>query len=122
MGKRLDIYHRNAALYEALKEMEGGEMTLAQARGLMQRAIPRVTKEKAMLQLIALERFGYIEGVNGAGGGANTLLTVRITEKGHEHFKRMIEKGREGGSGYERHEGGVQDIEAAVEVPGGRDV
>lgn len=95
MGKRLDIYHRNAALYEVLREMEGGEMTLAQARGLIQRAIPRVTKEKAMIQLIALERFGYIEGVNGADWGANNLLAVKITQKGHAHFKRMVEKAQE---------------------------
>lgn len=31
MGKSLDIYHQNAALYEAVKDMEGVALTMAQA-------------------------------------------------------------------------------------------
>lgn len=122
MGKSLDIYHQNAALYDALKEMEGVAVTMAQARTMLKKAYPKITKENTMIRLLGLEHLGYIEGFRGEDGKIVLPINVKITEKGHEHFKRMVEKGREGGSGYERYEGGVQDIEAAVEVPGGRDV
>jgi len=42
-----------------------------------------------------MERNGYIEGVRGEDGKVLMPMAVKITEKGHEYFKRMIEDTKE---------------------------
>ena len=77
-----------AALYEALKGIEAGDGTMKTARVLLKKADPKMTQSKAMIDLIAFEHFGYIEGVRDGNGKMMEPMAVKITEKGHEYFKR----------------------------------
>jgi hypothetical protein len=78
--------------YEALKGIEAGNGTVEEARALFRKGRPGFTWDKTMIQLILLERNGYIEGVRGADGHVMKPMKVKITQKGHEYFKRMIEE------------------------------
>lgn len=75
-------------MYEALKGIEAGDGTMKTARALMKKADPKMTQSKAMIDLIAFEHLGYIEGVRDGKGKVMEPMAVRITEKGHEYFKR----------------------------------
>lgn len=77
-----------ARMYEALKCIEIGDGTITEARALMKKADPKMTQSKAMIDLIAFEHLGYIEGVRHENGHILRPLAVKITEKGHEYFKR----------------------------------
>lgn len=92
----LEHYARAAktweADYEALKGIEAGNGTVEEARALFWKGRPGFTWDKTMIQLILLERNGYIEGVRGADGHVMKPMKVKITQKGHEHFKRMIKE------------------------------
>lgn len=77
------------ALYEALKEMEGREVTKAQARKALMGVNPKVTRDGALMQMAVFEHKGYIEGVRDADGHMKKRMAVKITENGHEYFKRM---------------------------------
>ena len=77
-----------AAMYEALKGIEAGDGTMMTARALMKKADPKMSQSKAMIDLIAFEHLGYIEGVRDGNGKMMEPMAVKITEKGHEYFKR----------------------------------
>lgn len=77
-----------AAMYEALKGIECGDGTMKTARALMKKADPKMTQSKAMIDLLAFEHLGYIEGVRDGKGKMMEPMAVKITEKGHEYFKR----------------------------------
>ena len=77
-----------AALYEALKGIETGDGTMKTARALLKKADPKMTQSKAMIDLIAFEHLGYIEGVRDGNGKMMEPMAVKITENGHEYFKR----------------------------------
>ena len=81
-----------AALYEALKGIETGDGTMKTARALLKKADPKMTQSKAMIDLIAFEHLGYIEGVRDGNGKVMEPMAVKITEKGHEYFKRRAAK------------------------------
>ena len=81
-----------AALYEALKGIETGDGTMKTARALMKKADPKMTQSKAMIDLIAFEHLGYIEGVRDGKGKMMEPMALKITEKGHEYFKRRAAK------------------------------
>ena len=80
-----------ARMYEALKGIEAGDGTMKTARALMKKADPKMTQSKAMIDLIAFEHLGYIEGVRDGKGKMMKPMAVRITEKGHEYFRRRID-------------------------------
>ena len=77
-----------ALMYEALKGIEAGDGTMKTARVLMKKADPKMTQINAMIKLVAFEHLGYIEGVRHENGHILRPLAVKITEKGHEYFKR----------------------------------
>ena len=77
-----------ARMYEALKGIEAGDGTMKTARVLMKKADPKMTQSKAMIDLIAFEHLGYIEGVRDGNGKVMEPMAVKITKKGHEYFKR----------------------------------
>lgn len=77
-----------AAMYEALKGIEAGDGTMKTAWALMKKADPKMTQINAMIKLVAFEHLGYIEGVRDGKGKMMEPMAVRITEKGHEYFKR----------------------------------
>lgn len=77
-----------ARMYEALKGIEAGDGTMKTARVLMKKADPKMTQINAMIKLVAFEHLGYIEGVRDGKGKMMEPMAVRITEKGHEYFKR----------------------------------
>lgn len=81
-----------AAMYEALKGIEVGDGTIKTARALMKKAEPKMAQSKAMIGLLAFEHLGYIEGVRDGNGKVMEPMAVRITEKGHEYFKRRAAK------------------------------
>ena len=81
-----------AAMYEALNGMEAGDGTIKTARALMKKAEPKMTQSKAMIDLLAFEHLGYIEGVRDWNGKVMVPMAVRITENGHEYFKRRAAK------------------------------
>ena len=84
-----------AALYQAVKCIEIGDGTITEARAMMKMAYPNITRDETVIQLIVMERNGYIEGVRKADGMVMMPMAVKITEKGHEYFKRMIEETKE---------------------------
>ncbi len=77
-----------AAMYEALKGIEAGDGTMKTARVLMKNVKPRMTHDEMIIDLIAFEYLGYIEGFRDGNGKVMEPMEVRITEKGHEYFKR----------------------------------
>ena len=77
-----------AAMYQALKCIEIGDGTITEARAMMKMANPKITQEETIIQLLAFEHLGYIEGVRHENGHILRPLAVKITEKGHEYFKR----------------------------------
>jgi hypothetical protein len=77
-----------ALMYEALKGIEAGDGTMKTARVLMKKADPKMTQSKAMIDLLAFEHLGYIEGVRDGKGKMMEPMAVKITKKGHEYFKR----------------------------------
>ena len=81
-----------ASIYEALKGIEAGDGTMKTARALMKKADPKMTQSKAMIDLLAFEHLGYIEGVRDGKGKMMQPMAVKITEKGHEYFKRRAAK------------------------------
>ena len=81
-----------AALYEAVKGIESSDGKISTARAMLKRAYPTITRDQTVIQLMVMERNGYIEGVRGADGMVMVPMAVKITEKGHEYFKRMIEE------------------------------
>lgn len=81
-----------AALYEAVKGIEGSDGKISTARELLKRAYPTITRDQTVIQLMVMERNWYIEGVRGADGMVMAPMAVKITEKGHEYYKRMIEE------------------------------
>ena len=81
-----------AALYEAVKGIESSDGKTSTARAMLKRAYPTITRDQTVIQLMVMERNGYIEGVRGADGMVMVPMAVKITEKGHEYFKRMIEE------------------------------
>ena len=81
-----------AALYQALKCIEIGDGTITEARAMMKMANPKITKDETIVQLLAFEHLGYIEGVRHEDGHIMRPLAVRITQKGHEYFKRRAAK------------------------------
>ena len=80
-----------ARMYEALKGIEAGDGTMKTARALLKKADPKMTQSKAIIDLIAFEHLGYIEGVRDGNGKVMEPMAVRITENGHEYFKRRID-------------------------------
>lgn len=84
-----------AALYEAMKGIEGSDGKISTARALMKKADPKMTQSKAIIDLMAFEHLGYIEGVRDGKGKMMEPMAVKITEKGHEYFKRRIEETNE---------------------------
>ena len=84
-----------AALYEAVKGIEGSDGKISTARELLKRAYPTITRDQMVIQLMVMERNGYIEGVRGADGMVMAPMAVKITEKGHAYYKRMIEETKE---------------------------
>lgn len=81
-----------ALMYEALKGIEAGDVTMKTARALLKKADPKITQSKAMIDLIAFEHLGYIKGVRDGKGKVMEPMAVKITEKGHEYFKRRAAK------------------------------
>ena len=81
-----------ARMYDALKGIEAGDGTMKTARTLMKKADPKMTQSKAMIDLIAFEHLGYIEGVRAGNGKMMEPMAVKITENGHEYFKRRAAK------------------------------
>ena len=81
-----------ARMYEALKGIEAGDGTMKTALALMKKADPKMTPSNAMIKLVAFEHLGYIEGVRDGKGKMMEPMAVRITEKGHEYFKRRAAK------------------------------
>ena len=77
-----------ALMYEALKGIEAGDGTMKTAWALMKNVKPRMTHDEMIIDLIAFEHLGYIEGVRDGKGKMMEPMAVRITEKGHEYFKR----------------------------------
>ena len=77
-----------ARMYEALNWIEAGDGTMKTALALMKKADPKMTRSKAMIDLLAFEHLGYIEGVRDGKGKMMEPMAVKITEKGHEYFKR----------------------------------
>ena len=77
-----------AAMYEALKGIEAGDGTMKTAWVLMKKADPKMTQINVMIELFVFDRLGYIEGVRDGNGKMMEPMAVRITEKGHEYFKR----------------------------------
>jgi hypothetical protein len=77
-----------ARMYEALKGIEAGDGTMKTAWALMKKADTKMTQSKAMIDLMAFEHLGYIEGVRDGKGKMMEPMAVKITEKGHEYFKR----------------------------------
>ena len=77
-----------AAMYEALKGIEAGDGTMKTARVLMKNVKPRMTHDEMIIDLIAFEYLGYIEWFRDGNGKVMEPMEVRITEKGHEYFKR----------------------------------
>ena len=71
-----------------MKGIEAGDGTIKTARVLMKKADPQMTQSKAIIELIAFERMGYIEGVRDGNGKVMEPMAVKITENGHEYFKR----------------------------------
>ena len=84
-----------AADYEVLKEIEAGDGTMEEAVKLFKKARPDFNWNKTMIQLILLQRNGYVEGVRDADGHMMKPMKVRITEKGHEYFREKIEQCQE---------------------------
>ena len=84
-----------AALYQAVKCIEVGDGTITEARAMLKMAYPNITRDEAVIQLMVMERNGYIEGVRKADGVVMMPMAVKITENGHEYFKRMIEETKE---------------------------
>ena len=83
------------ALYEALKDMEGREVTKAHAGKALKGVNPKVTVDGALMQMVVFEHKGYIEGVRDADGHMKKRMAVKITQRGHEYFKGMIEETKE---------------------------
>lgn len=84
-----------AALYQAVKCIEVGDGTITEARAMLKMAYPNITRDEAVIQLMVMERKGYIEGVCGADGKVLMPMAVKITGKGHEYFQGMIENAKE---------------------------
>jgi len=83
------------ALYEAVKGLEGSDGKISTARAMLKQAYPTITRDQTVIQLMVMERNGYIEGVRGADGKVLMPMAVKITEKGHAYYKRMIEETKE---------------------------
>ena len=83
-----------AADYEVLKEIEAGDGTMEEAVKLFKKARPDFNWNKTMIQLILLQRNGYVEGVRDADGHVMKPMRVRITEKGHEYYRNRIEEAK----------------------------
>lgn len=81
-----------AAMYEELKGIEAGDGTMKTAQALLKKADPKMTQSKAIIDLVAFEHLGYIEGVRDGKGKMMEPMAVKITEKGHEYFKRRAAK------------------------------
>ena len=79
-------------MYEALKGIEAGDGTMKTALVLLKKADPKMTQSKAIIDLVAFEHLGYIEGVRDGNGKVMEPMAVKITEKGHEYFKRRATK------------------------------
>lgn len=77
-----------ARMYEALKGIEAGDGTMKTAWAWMKNVKPRMTHDEMIIDLIAFEHLGYIEGVRDGKGKMMEPMAVKITEKGHEYFKR----------------------------------
>ena len=77
-----------ARMYEALKGIEAGDGMMKTARVLMKNVKPRMTHDEMIIDLIAFEHLGYIEGVRDGKGKMMEPMAVKITEKGHEYFRR----------------------------------
>lgn len=84
-----------AAIYEAVKGIESSDGKISTAMALFKRAYPTITRDQTVIQLMVMERNGYIEGVRGEDGKVLMPMAVKITEKGHEYFKRMIDETKE---------------------------
>ena len=84
-----------ATIYEAVKGIESSDGTISAAKALFKQAYPKITWDQTVIQLMVMERNGYIEGVRRADGKVMMPMAVKITEKGHEYFKRMIEETKE---------------------------
>ena len=80
-----------SALYEALKGIDATDGKMKTARVLMKKANPKMKQNNTLIQLLALEHLGYIEGLRGAVGKVMEPMAVKIMEKGHEYFRRRIE-------------------------------
>lgn len=76
-----------AALYQAVKCIEVGDGTITEARAMLKMANPKITWDETIVQLLAFEHLGYIDGVRHENGHILRPLAVKITEKGHEYFK-----------------------------------
>ena len=77
-----------ARMYEALTGIESGYGTMKTAWVLMKNVKPRMTHDEMIIDLIAFEHLRYIEGFRDGNGKVMEPMAVRITEKGHEYFKR----------------------------------
>lgn len=86
------------ALYQALKRIEVGDGTITEARAMLKMAYPNITRDATVIQMIVMERKGYkgyIEGLRKNDGKLIIPLKVKITEKGHDYFREMIENAKE---------------------------
>ena len=85
-------FAKAAEKWAAVKRIEASDGKISTARALFKQAYPTITRDQTVIQLMVMERNGYIEGVCGADGNVLMPMSVKITEKGHAYFKRMIEE------------------------------
>ena len=77
-----------AALYDVMKRVEADGMTFRDARALMKGVNPKSTRDDIVIQLIVMRHKGYVEWPGSVSDSGKVPLGLRITEKGHEYFKR----------------------------------
>ena len=87
-GSRAREAAKWALMYEALKGIEAGDGTMKTAWALMKNVKPRMTHDEMIIDLLAFEHLGYIEGVRDGNGKVMEPMAMKITEKGHDYFKR----------------------------------
>lgn len=80
-----------AALYDVMKRVEAEGMTFRDARALMKGVSPKSTRDNIVIQLIVMRHKGYVEWPGSVSDSGKVPLGLRITENGHEYFRRMIE-------------------------------
>ena len=88
---RVQTSEKYAALYDVMKRVEAEGMTFRDARALMKGVNPKSTRDDIVIQLIVMRHKGYVVWPGSVSDSGKVPLGLRITEKGHEYFRRMIE-------------------------------